>query len=167
MPILTRHKTHLRRLHIGKTSLEGLGGFDLTGLENLEVLNLPRWATGNRAETHAGLLAPRLRIFTWTFTSDDISRELNAPDVFQEAEEAWIKGFINHATSRGVPLKEVRLAYHPRIETREDLEAHAVWDRIAVLAQDFKDSGVCVTCKPSKEDVVKAFLRSEKVGTKS
>ncbi|KAH8896512.1 hypothetical protein GQ53DRAFT_743655 [Thozetella sp. PMI_491] len=139
--ILSPHKAVLEYIVIGGLRERSLAGFDLSDFESLEYLGLSYWATGS-AGFEAGLLAPRLTKFRWSFTIEDQHTE--GLTHFGEAEQLWLKRLTAAAISQESPLEEIYIQYAPFDYSRrpEDLPQVYPWDRMEEVARDIRDKGI-------------------------
>ncbi|KAK4443209.1 hypothetical protein QBC34DRAFT_478185 [Podospora aff. communis PSN243] len=142
--LLSRHKTSLKALEIGDTLSHGLEGFDLTGFEALEKLELSYFGTGSRIDPSWGLLnASRLREFCWRIVWEN--QGYTSISYFSRQEETWLRELAAVAQARKVPLQKLVIRFDPEPMMESEGPDVYPWDRMAHIQADLRPVGISVS----------------------
>ncbi|KAK3903684.1 hypothetical protein C8A05DRAFT_32549 [Staphylotrichum tortipilum] len=153
---LVPHLQSLKSVRVGsvenpspyRTIRGKLGGIDFSLFSALTFLGVSVWSTGTDGG-EAGLLAPRLEEFEWSFDGED-GRVLLL-NYFGADEEGFLRRFAEAALEREVPLRRISVVFSPQPVVGlisfglESLNPEYPWDCMDRLAGELKEVGVELT----------------------
>ncbi|KAK0644047.1 hypothetical protein B0T16DRAFT_392465 [Cercophora newfieldiana] len=117
--LLSIHRDTLEKLVLASLGgEESLSGFDLSSFDRLDYLDLGRWSTGTLvSQVDRILIAPRLRLFRWTFDPHRFRPSGCCPQsmfAFGEQEESLVQSFIY--SEKPPPLEVIQVDFQPTKE---------------------------------------------------
>ncbi|KAF5006968.1 hypothetical protein FDECE_6684 [Fusarium decemcellulare] len=142
-PMLDIHKSTLRKITIPELDEGDITNLDLSDYPNLEILELPATLTGKDVANIPRLVAPRLRVFRWNIITWRTESRVQ-PEDFDQAEEDWLRAFVQAAVERKVKLRQIFVNFVPTLLVGLLVDARYPWDRMDDVGRDVAQHGVKV-----------------------
>ncbi|KAF4470825.1 F-box domain [Fusarium albosuccineum] len=140
-PMLDIHKSTLRKITIPELDEGDITNLNLSDYPNLEVLELPATLTGKDVANVPRLVAPRLRVFRWNIITWRTESRVQ-PEDFDQAEEDWLRAFVQAAVERQVKLRQIFVDFVPTLLVGLLVDARYPWDRMDDVGRDVAQHGV-------------------------
>ncbi|KAJ3529871.1 hypothetical protein NM208_g9564 [Fusarium decemcellulare] len=142
-PMLDIHKSTLRKITIPELDEGDITNLNLSDYPNLEILELPATLTGKDVANIPRLVAPRLRVFRWNIITWRTESRVQ-PEDFDQAEEDWLRAFVQAAVERKVKLRQIFVDFAPTLFVGLLVDARYPWDRMDDVGRDVAQHGVKV-----------------------
>ena len=144
--VLRGHQNTLTHITISSLFHSRLEGFDVSGFQLLESLEISSSATGTDTQLIHNLLPPSLRSFCWDMRLVG-GQCMYERSRFGDADEQWLSVLLKAAAERGINLEKLTVRFTIPHKLSDDCvrKGHGSkgvkncpWSRIYQLSQQFK-----------------------------